>query len=679
MSYSNRYAHLLDPVILPNGRMLKNRMMSGCSNNNFVMGSVQPYPTDEYITYYANRAKNGASLLIMTGMGDKYFKEFYEDYANPAEKFKKISAGYKQHNYNVGDVFNFMDVTDTKYHCMWTKMTREIHLHQSVVINQVLPCTPKGYDISTGISNHYFYQNEMREEMSKEMLKEVQDEMVRWALAEKAVGFDGIEILTGLNWGISGRMLSPSINRRTDEYGGSLENRARWTIEMLQKIKKACGRDFIIMVRMGAGSDDPEFPSREDMLGFAKMLEGTADIISIFHPGIKMDLTHPSSYDPDNKYPVIPVVEQFKKAGINIPIAAAGGGFCDPADMEYFIEQGKFDLFDMARPWIAEPQYGKLIKEGRGEDIVPCLRCNKCHGASMLTTDVMCSTNCAVNPVWGIENRIDRLTTEPDSVKNVGIVGGGPAGMRAALYAAERGHKVTIYEQSSALGGLLKCVDDMDFKWTLTRYKDWLIRQVGKHPNITVQLNTKASKELLRAAGHDTVIAAIGAKPSTAPIPGIENAQDCYSFMLEKKEAGKEVVIIGGGDVGVDCGMGLAKKGHNVTVLEMGGVLAASSVIMHHYSHVVRAMKSLPNFHGFTRVNTTKITKDSVEYIDAEGKTHVVKADTVLYATGLKPRHADVLALSDSSSYEFAFIGDAKKPSDLVEHNRDAFGVTATL
>ena len=184
---------------------------------------------------------------------------------------------------------------------------------------------------------------------------------------------------------------------------------------------------------------------------------------------------------------------------------------------------------------------------------------------------------------------------------------------------------------------------------------------------------------MLRAAGHDAVIAAIGAAPAAPPIPGIENAQDAYTFMLEKKEAGENVVIIGGGDVGVDCGLGLAKKGSKVTVLEMTGVLAATSVIMHHYSHVVRTMMQEKNFTGVTSVKVTRINPDSVVYLDEAGQEHTVQADTILYATGLKPRHADVLKLSDTTSYEFAFIGDAKKPGDLVELNRDAYGVAKNM
>ena len=286
---------------------------------------------------------------------------------------------------------------------------------------------------------------------------------------------------------------------------------------------------------------------------------------------------------------------------------------------------------------------------------------------------------CSVNPKLGIEHRLNVLTRAPGPSQRIAVIGGGPAGMKAAIDLCDRGHKVTLFEQQSELGGLIRHADFVNFKWTLKQFKDYLVRQVGKR-DITVRLNTKATPAMIEAEGFDRVIAALGSLPATPPIPGVQgqNVISGLAAMMDSAQAGQRVVVIGGGEVGVEAGICLAQTGREVTVLEMREQLAADATMMHFRSMFQEYWESVPTFHGLCGVTVTGITPEGVSYRDPAGQDQFLPADTVVISTGMKPLREEALAFYNSAD-RFALIGDCKKPATVQSAMRDAFAVASQI
>jgi len=267
----------------------------------------------------------------------------------------------------------------------------------------------------------------------------------------------------------------------------------------------------------------------------------------------------------------------------------------------------------------------------------------------------------------------------PITRKKVAIIGGGPAGMEAALVSAGRGHQVTLYEKSNALGGLLKTSDNVPFKWTLKEFKDYLVRQINKS-GVKVCLNTEATPEMLKAEEYDAVLAAVGSEPVVPPIPGIKGKNVIFAPDVYGNESAlaKNVVVIGGGEVGVETGMHLAETGHQVTLLEMLNILAPEATPVHYYSMFREAWEKLPDFKYILQARCTAISRDGVTYVDADRKEHTVKADSVVVAAGMKPKN-DLALQFYGTGDQFFIIGDCNIAGNVQKVMRSAFSTASAL
>ena len=286
------------------------------------------------------------------------------------------------------------------------------------------------------------------------------------------------------------------------------------------------------------------------------------------------------------------------------------------------------------------------------------------------------TTCCSVNPKFGFEVVDKFLVTAPKGQKNIAIIGGGPGGMRTAIYLADRGHKVTIYEKEDKLGGAIKHADYVPFKWTLKDYKDYLIRQVEKR-DIQVILGVTATPEMVKDQ-YDTVIAAVGAQPVIPPIPGAkgENVTIATDAIMHSEKIGQNVVVIGGGEVGVETGMFLAQQGKNVTVIEMRDELAADTTVMHYRSMFSAAWEAIPTFHYVLNATAKEITDDHVTYTDKGGVDHDLPAESVVLSVGMRSKTDEALAFYGTNP-GFYMVGDCRKPGTIQTTNRSAY-VTAS-
>jgi 2,4-dienoyl-CoA reductase-like NADH-dependent reductase (Old Yellow Enzyme family)/thioredoxin reductase len=527
-------------------------------------------------------------------------------------------------------------------------------------------------------------------EIPVEMIQEMIESTVTHARFLKSFGYDAILFGMSYRKSMLAQALSPVLNTRKDKYGGSIENRARLALEMFQAVKKACGEDFLIIANMsgeelGEGFDHSYTGgyTLKDAVEYAKVWEEALDILVV--RGWSDNESHPTSFNfPQGDPPILRYTETIKK-GVAGLVVAPNGGFRDPDLNEAYLAAGKADMIAMARNWIAEPMVGPKLQEGRGEDVVPCLLCNECHTHGRAPwVDA-----CTVNPKMGISHRLPRLIDTPAGAKKVAVIGGGPAGMKAAITAAERGHRVDLYEKNDYLGGQLRVMDYVSFKWTFKEFKDYLVQQVDRQ-GVNVHLRTRATPEMIRAKGYDAVLVAPGSEAIIPDIPGAVKSKVLTPlFAHGNPTLGKNIVVIGGDQIGTETGMHLAEEGHQVTVLAMEtGISEATETIVpfdasEFYLSSVRWAPLGDAFRYVVGASVRKISNGKVIYQNAVGKEESIRADSIIVSEGRKPRLTEAMRFAGTAK-RFVVIGDCDAKSGVVRKGirkamRSAFAAAAGI
>lgn len=681
ISKKEHYPHLFSPINI-GGKLFKNRIIAsphGCRLPVLeIDGTGYAHITELGVKYYAGPAKGGAAVVNMMEGG-----------VEPG------GGGIVTPSYNLfkPNTLSTMHLFTDYVHAYGALASMELtHIGQWSK-NAVGPTEKVLY---TGAKVHELTENDI-------------SEIVRYysnaANMVRRGGFDVIMLHGGHNWLLS-QFMSPYENKRTDRFGGSPENRIRLTSMILDAIRDRIGRDLVIEMRVSLSEFTDGGITPEDAIEMLKLIEDKVDIIQCSggtrHVQPTMGIQESIYYMPNCEKRHLAALA---KKHLKVPITAIGS-INDPDVAEEMLRNGEADFIATARNFMADNEWGNKARMGKKEDIRPCIRCMRCLDVSASRINTARPGNisdfengtfhweCSVNPKELFPSVIDSFP-KPEREKKVLVVGGGPAGMEAALEAAERGHKVTLFEETGALGGQLLHSDHMDFKVDLKRFKDFLVHQMEKHPNIEVKLNTRATPELCEKENADAVIVAIGSKPVVPNLPGLEtnNVLTALDLYGHEEKAGEKIVIIGGGSVGCETAIHLANLGKDdVTVVEMGDILMPETMYIDRYytlwfmekeydrPNAVFVNEAIDRAHpikSMVKRKCTKVTKDGVVVTDENGEETLLPADTVILAVGMATDPAARDAFY-GTAFDVIYAGDCTGGQQSI-YNATSTGFTAGL
>ncbi|MCC2876628.1 FAD-dependent oxidoreductase [Lachnoclostridium pacaense] len=633
----NRYYPNLASPITINGVTFKNRIFGAPMSNP----ELDPdcHMREEDIAFHANRGRGGLAsvcigLGIVEAVGRSHTKEviLYDDLSLPS--LKRMANEFHKHN---------CMATMELAHGGKFGAARSHSAAKSTLIGPNDELNAQGVPVKA---------------MTEEQIEETATAFGSAARLVKEAGFDMVLIHGGHGW-LLGQFASPYFNKRTDRWGGSLENRMRFSLLVIEKVREAVGPDFPIEFRMSGSECIPGGYDIDEAVEMAKMIDGKVDIIHV-SAGIHENndvfvITHPSMFTEHGCN--VQYAAEIKKH-VKTPVAALGG-INDVDMMEEIIASGKADIIEVARQSLADPYFPEKAFSGRKEDITQCCRCYSCF-FNYLSNRNYC---CAFNPVIGdeLEHKYGFPATTP---KKVVVVGGGPGGMEAAVTAAQRGHSVTLYEKNSRLGGQIVHEQHIPFKKDMYHFIEVLAKRC-EDAGVDIHLNTEVTPEEVAAMGADVVMTAVGAKPIIPQIPGINSAKVVGLKALEGRQpsVGQKVAILGGGLVGSEVAIYLDMIGKDVTVVEMKDTWASDA----YWMHKVAMDKYIRDSRIDIKVNTTarEITDAGIVCNTPDGEI-LIEADTVLLAAGMKADRASADEFLNTAPRVFE-IGDAIKAGRVVE------------
>lgn len=632
------YPNLFKPLRIGNIKM-KNRII--CAPTSPSMIDLNGHFTPEMIAYLEEKAKGGAGVvtygeaIVHSETGKSHNKQLQLDAFGVRQGMSEAARAI----HNAGAYANIQLSHGGMYGGL------------ASVGGDVDTCS-----VAYGPSDMTMPAGEVKE-MPRELIYEIIESYGKAAKLCKETGFDMVQVHAAHGWLFS-QFLSPVWNKRTDEFGGSLENRARFFLLALDAVRKAVGPQFPIEARISGDDMTDKGLGLDDCIKVAQMIDDKVDLINVScgnHEDPDMFCrTHPSAFYPRgvNVY----LAAEIKKH-VKTPVACVGS-LNDPAQMEEIIASGQADVVEIARATLADPYLPKKAYDGNADDITPCLRCYECFGA----TGELEMVKCAVNPTMG--EQLSAKKIEPAQVKKkVLVVGGGPAGMEAAITLAKRGHNVTLVEKTEKLGGSLHPAGAAYFKEDIRKLIKVLSSRVEK-AGVNVLLNKEVTPEFVKEFNPDTLFVAIGARELRPPIKGIDSDKVIMAIdaELNPEKLGENVVIMGGGLVGAEASIGFEHEGKKCTIVEMKSTIAEEVNSFYRgglMPEVERSAKYLVN----TKVK--EITSEGV-VCEADGKEFTVQADSVVCALGFKSPYDEVDKLTDLVD-EYYIIGDCKKVGKIYD------------
>jgi len=635
--YTQPFPQLFKPLRLRK-LLLKNRIMSA---PNMLLRSFGGRPDEYYVNYIEHKARGGAAIVTL---GEA----------------------------NVCDGGNHTPGIETtsENRAVFAEMAQAIHEHGAVAsvelthggmgvnplcnIDQNRLISPSG-----GLGAH----GAMTRAMTKDDM-----EIVAQAFADTAeyfinVGFDTVLVHCGHGWLLT-QFLSPVINQRTDEYGGSLENRLRFPLYVLKTVRERLGPDRAILTRISGSERRDDGFTPEDMAEFLACAQEYVDMAEVSSEDFAYTFATP--YMPWGQN--VELAAAIRATGkVSIPLFSVGS-ILDPTQAEELISNGTLDGVSMSRALIADPYLPKKAAQGRADEIRPCLRCLHCTESDNANRHFVCS----VNPLVAHEHRLGfgEEIMPAKVAKKVLIVGGGPAGLQAAITTCERGHSVTLVESSDALGGMLRFTYTDTRKIDLRRFTKYLVRMTERS-GAEILLNTALNDALIERVAPDAIIVATGSKPIVPTfIKGYELARHAIDAYLDPTlSIADDVVMVGGGLIGVEAALNLAAQGKKVTVLELADTWAAEARGSSRMG-IAKAVAEL-GVTIITGARVTEIAADGVTY-EKDGVAATVAACTTLYAVGMR---ADDAAYFDlyAKAPSVILVGDGRRVGKVDGAIQDSF------
>jgi len=512
-------------------------------------------------------------------------------------------------------------------------------------------------------------------EMTKEQIHEIIEAFAKTAKLCKDAGVDGVEVHAVHEGYLLDQFAIEFFNKRTDEYGGSFENRYRFAAEIVKAIKEACGDDYPVSLRYSVESKLKGFqqgivPGEDAKEMGRDMAESERAAKYLQDAGYDMlnadngtydswYWAHPPMYMPQNcNLEDVAHIKQF----VDIPVVCAGR--MEPDAAAQAIAEGKIDGMGVARQFLADPEWITKLIEDRIEDIRPCICCHsgcfnfsssKGHYNTQDLTDTMGLARCAINAETMQSKK--HYIKPAKKAKNIAVIGGGIGGMEAAIVLAKRGHKVTLYEKSGELGGVFIAAAAPSFKEKDRDLIAWYKRELRKYPSIEVKLNSEVTD--ISQCAADEIIIATGAVANRIPVPGVDKAIQAVDFLLGKKKVGEKVTIIGGGLTGCEIAYELYLQGKQPTIVEMQDDLITTKGVCLANTSYLRDFFNANKVSVHLETGVKEIGDGFVKVADKNGMEYKIDADSVILSVGYKP------APLAPKAKNVHIIGDADKVGNL--------------
>ena len=640
-----KYPHLFSPIRIRNIR-LKNRIIAAPTSPSMI--TTEGHFTPEMTAYLEEKAKGGAAVvtygesIVHSATGKSHNKQLQLDSFGVKQGMAETARAI----HNAGAYANIQLSHGGKYGGL-----------VSVGGDQ------DGCEVAYGPSHEMTPAGEVQE-MPRDLIFEIIDSYGKGAKLCKDCGFDMVQVHAAHGWLFS-QFLSPVANQRTDEFGGSLENRARFLLMALDEVRKAVGPRFPIEIRISGDDLTDVGLGMDDCVKVAELVQDKVDLFNVScgnHEDPDMFCrTHPSAF---YKRGVNVYLAAEIKKHVNKPVACVGS-LNDPAQMEEIIATGQADIVEIGRALLADPYLVKKALEGNAEDITPCLRCYECFGETSKSETVKCTVNPTMGQQLPEKNRKEKL----ECAKRVLVIGGGPAGMEAAITAAHRGHDVTLVEKSSDLGGNLHPAGAAYFKEDIRKLCKVLIKRV-KEAGVKVVMNTEVTPEYVEKFNPDALFVAIGSNELCPPIKGMElpNVVMAIDAELHPEKLGKRIAIMGGGLVGAEAAVSFHHEGKECSIIEMKSAVA-EEVNSFYRGGLMPEIEKAAKCYVNTKVK--EIVKEGV-LCEREGEEFVVEADSVVCALGFRAPYDKVDALCDRVD-EYYIIGDCKNVGQIYHAINEAY------
>lgn len=640
-----KYPHLFSPIRIGNIR-LKNRIIAAPTSPSMI--TTEGHFTPEMTAYLEEKAKGGAAVvtygesIVHSATGKSHNKQLQLDSFGVKQGMAETARAI----HNAGAYANIQLSHGGKYGGL-----------VSVGGDQ------DGCEVAYGPSHEMTPAGEVQE-MPRDLIFEIIDSYGKGAKLCKDCGFDMVQVHAAHGWLFS-QFLSPVTNQRTDEFGGSLENRARFLLMALDEVRKAVGPRFPIEIRISGDDLTDVGLGMDDCVKVAELVQDKVDLFNVScgnHEDPDMFCrTHPSAF---YKRGVNVYLAAEIKKNVNKPVACVGS-LNDPAQMEEIIATGQADIVEIGRALLADPYLVKKALEGNAEDITPCLRCYECFGETSKSETVKCT----VNPTMGQQLPEKNRTAAPEHVKKVLIAGGGPAGMEAAITAANRGHDVTLVEKSDKLGGNLYPAGAPYFKEDIIKLCKVMVKRV-KEAGVKVVLNTEVTPEYVESFNPDALFVAIGSNELRPPIKGMELPHVIMAIdaELHPEKLGKKVAIMGGGLVGGEAAVSFHHEGKECSIIEMKSKVAEEVNSFYRGGLMPEIEKSATCY-----VNTkVKEIIPAGVLCEKDGEEFIIQADSVVCALGFRAPYDKVDALCDKVD-EYYIVGDCKNVGQIYHATNEAY------